>query len=68
MARLRLEEGKSLQEICERLGVKNDATNCRVGKALLNRGSHLMINVVFGIEKFNSLEEENTYLKELVEY
>lgn len=38
VVRLRLEEGKSLREIREQLGVKSDATNCRVGKTSSTRG------------------------------
>ncbi len=45
--RLRVEEGKSLREIREHLGIKSDAQIIEWVKRL-NKGRHLMINVVFG--------------------
>ena len=60
--RLRVEEGKSLREICEHLCIKSDAQiiewvkRSRQGQAFDDQRS------VWNRKNFNSPEEENAYL------
>ena len=66
--RLRLEERKSLREIREQLGVKSDAQIIKWVKRAQQGESFDDQRGVWNRKNFNSLEEENAYLKAQVEY
>ncbi|HFJ9273969.1 IS3-like element ISBth8 family transposase [Bacillus cereus] len=66
--RLRLEERKSLREIREQLGVKSDAQIIEWVKRAQQGESFDDQRGVWNRKNFNSLEEENAYLKAQVEY
>lgn len=66
--RLRLEEGKSLREVRELLGIKSDAQIIDWVKRAQKGQSFDDQRGVWNRKHFNSLEEENAYLKAQVEY
>lgn len=66
--RLRLEERKSWREIREQLGVKSDAQIIEWVKRAQQGESFDDQCGVWNRKNFNSLEEENAYLKAQVEY
>ncbi|AJA23478.1 transposase [Bacillus cereus] len=66
--RLRIEEGKSLREIREQLGIKSDAQIIEWVKRSQQGQAFDDQRGVWNRKNFNSLEEENAYLKAQVEY
>lgn len=68
VVRLKLEEGWSYRQLRERFGIKSDAQIAEWVKKVMNNESFEDLRGQWNKRNFNSLEEENAYLKAQVEY
>lgn len=68
VVRLKLEEGWSYSQLRERFGIKSDAQIANWIKKVNNNESFEDQRGLWNKKNFNSLEEENAYLKAQVEY
>jgi transposase len=68
VVRLKLEEGWSYRQLRERFGIKSDAQIAEWVKKVMNNESFEDLRGLWNKRHFNSLEEENAYLKAQVEY
>lgn len=68
VVRLKLEEGWSYRQLRDRFGIKSDAQIAEWVKKVQNKQSFDDQRGLWNKKLFNSLEEENAYLKAQVDY